>query len=215
MEVIGELLERAEVQGYVTTDDILDLLPEAEESLDQLEEVFILLNEAGVEVYDERIDDDDDEKERALSFAEEEEEEEYDLASISSDDTVGLYLKEMARVPLLSLEEEVHLAKTLETGRKSRKILSNDGHDPDRRAELERLIEAGRIAREHLIKANTRLVVSIAKKYMGRGVPFHPWLPLQHVCHVVDSTDDHAGDRRPGADDSRPGPYVGPHPPPV
>jgi RNA polymerase primary sigma factor len=83
-----------------------------------------------------------------------------------------LYLKEMARVPLLTTEEEIRLAQALEAGRGAREVLSNDGHDPVRRAELEELIEEGLLAREHLIKANTRLVVSIAKKYMGRGVPF-------------------------------------------
>ncbi len=48
MDAVGKLLEKAEVQGYLTTDDILDLMPEAEETLDQLEEVFILLGEAGI-----------------------------------------------------------------------------------------------------------------------------------------------------------------------
>jgi len=178
MDVVSELLEKAEIQGYLTTDDILDLLPDAEESIEQLEEIFILLHETGIEVYDDRVDAESDLEvdEQALSAAlgeyEADEEEDGDLAGISSDDTVGLYLREMARVPLLTTEEEIELAKALEAGRRARAILSNDGSDPARRAELERLVEEGLAAREHLIKANTRLVVSIAKKYMGRGVPF-------------------------------------------
>lgn len=177
MDVVGELLEKAEVQGYLTTDDILDLLPDAEESIEQLEEIFILLHETGIEVYDDRIDAESDLEvdEQALNAVLGEydlDEEEGDLAGISSDDTVGLYLREMARVPLLTTEEEIELAKALEAGRRARAILSNDGADPAKRAELERLVEEGLAAREHLIKANTRLVVSIAKKYMGRGVPF-------------------------------------------
>jgi RNA polymerase primary sigma factor len=173
MDVIDELLERAEVQGYLTTDDILDLLPEAEETLEQLEEIFILLHETGVEVYDDKIDADAEAQDMGLPLGEYEDDDEgYDLAGISSDDTVGLYLKEMARVPLLTIDEEVHLAQALEAGRGARKVLENDGHDPVKRAELEGLISEGLAAREHLIKANTRLVVSIAKKYMGRGVPF-------------------------------------------
>jgi len=102
---------------------------------------------------------------------EDEDEEEYDLSEIASNDTVGLYLKEMARVPLLSTEEEVNLAVRLEAGRDAEKKLRKNP-DSDRATEWMFLIQDGINAREHLIKANTRLVVSIAKKYMSRGVPF-------------------------------------------
>ncbi|MEA3339351.1 MAG: sigma-70 family RNA polymerase sigma factor [Chloroflexota bacterium] len=174
MDIVDELLERAEVQGYLTTDDILDLLPEAEETLEQLEDVFILLHESGIEVYD---DEDEAEEERqALRVAGGDHGtnggDGYDLNRISSSDTVGLYLREMSRVPLLTIEEEVRLAKAVEVGRGARDILSNDGSDPQQRQKLEQQIEDALSARAHLIKANTRLVVSIAKKYIGRGVPF-------------------------------------------
>jgi RNA polymerase primary sigma factor len=175
MDAVGKLFDKAEVQGYLTTDDILDLLPEAEETLEQLEEVFILLQEAGIEVYDGKADTNATE-EQSLGIAgngyETNDDENYDLSGIASDDTVGLYLREMARVPLLRIEEEIRLAKALEAGRDAQKIVRNDGSDPVKRRELERQIREGLAAREHLIKANTRLVVSIAKKYMGRGVPF-------------------------------------------
>ncbi len=118
-----------------------------------------------------------------LEETEEEEEEEDDfilalsdddLANISVDDGIGLYLREMTRVPLLTTDEEVHLAKTIERARfsVSKVKVRGDRVAPKERHQLERAIEDGRLAREHLIKANTRLVVSIAKKYMGRGVPF-------------------------------------------
>jgi RNA polymerase primary sigma factor len=97
-----------------------------------------------------------------------------DLASISVDDGIGLYLREMTRVPLLTNNEEVHLAKTLERARANQAKLATRG-DRMNRIEREKIlsfVEDGRKAREHLIKANTRLVVSIAKKYMGRGLPF-------------------------------------------
>ena len=175
MDAVGKLFDKAEVQGYLTTDDILDLLPEAEETLEQLEEVFILLQEAGIEVYNSKADTDATE-EQSLGIAgngyETNDDENYDLSGIASDDTVGLYLREMARVPLLRIEEEIRLAKAFEAGRDAQKIARNDGSDPVKRLELERQIQEGLAAREHLIKANTRLVVSIAKKYMGRGVPF-------------------------------------------
>jgi RNA polymerase primary sigma factor len=176
MDVVGELFDKAEVKGYLTTDDILDLLPEAEETLEQLDEIFILLHEAGIEVYDDKVDTEDDEEEQppgiGVGGIEMNDGTSYDLSGIASDDTVGLYLREMARVPLLRIEEEIRLAKALEAGRGAQKTLCNDGSDPMIRQQLERQIEEGLAAREHLIKANTRLVVSIAKKYMGRGVPF-------------------------------------------
>jgi len=165
--IIEELLEKAEGQGYLTMENVLQIIPDAEEAVDKLEGVFLLLQEAGVDVYDDEaeaeLDDDDDL---------DDEEESYDLNGISSSDTVGLYLREMARVPLLEIEEEVHLAKTLEKGRSAQVELENNGTNLEKRRELERAISEGVAAREHLIKANTRLVVSIAKKYMGRGVPF-------------------------------------------
>jgi len=174
VDVVGELLERAETQGYLMTTDILDLLPEAEESLEQLEEIFVSLQEAGVEVYDDKVDADAKGEAQASKANElgKDDAESYDLSGISSDDTVGLYLKEMSRVPLLTTEEEIRLAKALEAGRIAQEDLKNDGTDPVRREKLERQVRNGLAAREHLIKANTRLVVSIAKKYMGRGVPF-------------------------------------------
>jgi RNA polymerase primary sigma factor len=80
----------------------------------------------------------------------------------------------MSRVPLLTLDEEVSLAKRIELGLQARNELaqSNDRTATERRRELEEINYDASLAREHIIKANTRLVVSIAKKYIGRGVPF-------------------------------------------
>jgi len=174
-ERLAELLEKADAQGYLTTDDVLEAIPEVEDSIDQLDEFLILLQEAGIEVWDDKV-----EVEEVLGLKEEELEEEasadedefLDLVGIPSDDTVGLYLKEMARVPLLTTDQEVRLARLLVKGRAARRKLSRNGHREDERRRLEKKIEEGRLAREHIIKANTRLVVSIAKKYIGRGVPF-------------------------------------------
>ncbi|MFN2217854.1 MAG: RNA polymerase sigma factor RpoD [Anaerolineae bacterium] len=180
-DVVESLIEKAELQGYLTMDEVLEAFPDPEERLEQVEEVFLRLNEAGIEVYDDKSDGEDEEsleREVFASVVDKEsddtplEEDAFDLSGISSDDTVGLYLKEMARVPLLSLEEEVDLAMKLTDATEARRELREDGDDPETRERLEAIIEEGREAREHLIKANTRLVVSIAKKYMGRGVPF-------------------------------------------
>jgi RNA polymerase primary sigma factor len=101
----------------------------------------------------------------------EDEDDGYDLNAMSSTDTVGLYLKEMARVPLLNIEEEINLAVRLEAGLSAEKKLKKNPTSA-RAVEWQCLVQDGVNAREHLIKANTRLVVSIAKKYMSRGVPF-------------------------------------------
>jgi RNA polymerase primary sigma factor len=98
----------------------------------------------------------------------------YELPPGEAIDSVGLYLKEMSNVPLLNMEQEVDLAKRIEAAKKTQRKIKRMKNKPTAKqeAEFRRLIEDGRMAREHLIKANTRLVVSIAKKYMGRGVPF-------------------------------------------
>jgi RNA polymerase primary sigma factor len=171
MDIIDELVEKGEDQGYLTLADILEALPEAEEELGQLDDIFVLMQEAGIQVYE----DEDEAKEQADSPAEEYSSnggEAPDLSRISTNDTVGLYLKEMSQVPLLATEEEVRLAKAIEAGREAHEILNSNGAGRKERRQLEKAIEEGLAAREHLIKANTRLVVSIAKKYMGRGVPF-------------------------------------------
>jgi RNA polymerase primary sigma factor len=173
-ELVAELLEKADVQGYLTTDDVLEILPDVEDALDQLDELFFVLQETGIEILDEKVDDEgaslkDEEPEEDDR---EDEEETFDLTGIASDDTVGLYLKEMARVPLLTTDQEVRLARLLVKGKTARIKLSKNGHRESERIRLEKIIEEARLAREHLIKANTRLVVSIAKKYIGRGVPF-------------------------------------------
>jgi len=95
----------------------------------------------------------------------------YDVSGMLSNDAVGLYLKEMARVPLLNTEEEISLAKRLELGDECERKLRKDPQHK-KAAEWQAKSADGMDAREHLIKANTRLVVSIAKKYMSRGVPF-------------------------------------------
>jgi len=174
IDTVAELMERAELQGHLTLDDVLEAFPEVEENLEELEEVFIYLQEAGIEIYEDERGETADKgiKEESIEEEEQEDKDVLDLSGISSDDSIGLYLKEMARVPLLTTQEEIRLAKLLERGEAAQRRLSKDGHAPEERRKLERAIDEGRVAREHLIKANTRLVVSIAKKYMGRGVPF-------------------------------------------
>ncbi|MBI2010172.1 MAG: sigma-70 family RNA polymerase sigma factor [Candidatus Chisholmbacteria bacterium] len=94
--------------------------------------------------------------------------------AIDADDTLGVYLKEMARTPLLTAAQEVELAMRMEQGKIAQEMLgrAKAGLSVRKRAWLERRVEEGKAARDHLVTANGRLVVSVAKKYMGTGVPF-------------------------------------------
>ena len=179
LSAISRLLELGRKKSFVTIDDILSVFPEAEQDVDKLEEAFAALISAGItyvddislgEPTDRDIDDVDDELEDE-DVSDLDKNENY-LANIDTDDTIGLYLKEVGRVPLLTAEEEVDLAQRIEQGRLAREELARGNVSPHRRIELQHLVRDGWSAREHLITANSRLVISVAKKYMGRGVPF-------------------------------------------
>jgi RNA polymerase primary sigma factor len=176
---IAALIEQGREKGFVTIDDILRFFPEAERDIDQLEEAYTSLLSAGVEIFDTSESAEPEPGEEELAEVEEEiplsgellEDDTY-LSAIDADDTIGLYLKEVGRVPLLTAEEEVTLAKQIERGKMARENLARGVNDIRRRIQLQGGIENGWSAREHLITANSRLVISVAKKYMGRGVPF-------------------------------------------
>jgi RNA polymerase primary sigma factor len=116
-----------------------------------------------------------------LEEASAEEPSEEELAAVDDDilngnDTIGIYLKEMSLVPLLNPKEELEIAQKIELGKQAkieRQVFEKKGSLSNKHsADLEARIEQGELAREHLIKANTRLVVSIAKRYVGSGVHF-------------------------------------------
>ena len=174
---ISQLVEYGRQKSVVTIDDILRFFPDAEQDVDQLEEAFSALLSAGIQYTEENPSDDVDEDEMDLSDIDEDDDENGiglsdDLSNIDTDDTIGLYLKEVSRVPLLTADEEVELAQRIEKGRISREELARVNVTPERRLELRKNIEDSWAARDHLITANSRLVISVAKKYMGRGVPF-------------------------------------------
>lgn len=167
---INKLLEYGRKKHYVTIDDILIFFPEAEQDVAQLEEAFAALTAAGIpyvddDTYEEPSEDDLEDDDVSFLASD-------DLANIDTDDTIGLYLKEVSRVPLLNAEQEVELAQRIERGRMAREELARGRVESHRRTELRNLIEDGWQAREHLVTANSRLVISVAKKYMGRGVHF-------------------------------------------
>ena len=124
---IARLIQLGRKKSFVTINDILEFFPDAEQDVEQLEEAFSALISAGIpyiEDADLLVDpSDEDLKKEAQEGGEEEEEPKPadDLANIDTDDTIGLYLKEVSRVPLLTATEEVELAQRIESGRMARK----------------------------------------------------------------------------------------------
>ncbi|HML21212.1 MAG TPA: sigma-70 family RNA polymerase sigma factor [Aggregatilinea sp.] len=182
----NQLLTKGNDQGFVTYDDILTLMPTVEQNIDELEELLESLSNAGIEVVatpptrDEEADEDEiaDEGEEATldpsALYEDLSQDAGYQQAMDTDDVVGLYLKEAGRVPLLTGEEEIALAKRMEAGRIAGEQLEEfgDALDWDTRDELYRLVNDGDAAQEYLVRANARLVISVAKKYIGRGVHF-------------------------------------------
>jgi RNA polymerase primary sigma factor len=170
---LERLLYLGRQQGYVTYDDLMEAIPEAELNIEQLEDALAILIEQGIEISDVEVEEPVTEEVVKKAVAAEAVPEEADLTAIDIDDSISLYLKEIGRIPLLTAEQEVDLAKRMEAGRTARRRLSRDGQlSIDERQKLKSVMRDGKGAQEHLVKANSRLVVSVAKKYVGRGVPF-------------------------------------------
>ena len=203
MKPLQHLVARAESRGYVTLDEIIEVFPQVEENLPELEDLFIYLSDEGIRVLygDEKqqsVELGTREKPRAPKRVARQVKAEFDLSEIASDDTVSLYLKEMARVPLLTADQEVSLARSFEQGLNAGSQLARDGQlSEHERLHLEDLAHDGEGARAHLIQANTRLVVSIAKRYLGQGVPFLDLIQEGNLglIKAVEKFDYHRGHR--------------------
>ncbi|WP_291427873.1 RNA polymerase sigma factor RpoD [Deinococcus sp.] len=185
---IQELLKGGRAAGVLASEDIATALAAAleangldPESPDAFEDMQLYLGSINIEVQD--LDEDEADAETddspvaaaTASRQQEDDEEKYfdDMPRAVSNDPVRQYLHEIGRVPLLTLEEEIALARRIEEGEEARKILDEDLELDDRgRRRLMRQMEDGAAARQGLIEANLRLVVSIAKKYTGRGLGF-------------------------------------------
>jgi RNA polymerase primary sigma factor len=141
----SKLWRKAKKQGFITQEEILKLFPDAEYRIDELDRLYDKLEKANIDVFDSAEEELKDDVKAATEL-------EKELATLSklegprSSDPVRMYLKEIGRIPLLTREEEVDLAQKVDRGSK--------------------------LAKEHLTTANLRLVVSIAKKYIGRGMSF-------------------------------------------
>ena len=129
--------------------------------------------EADADIDDDELLDSDDEEDEDREALEARLEEMSDRGT-STQDPVRQYLKEIGRVKLLTLEEEISLARRIEEGEAAAQRLEEEGDTLEARTKrgLQRVVEDGEMARQGLIEANLRLVVSIAKKYRGRGMSF-------------------------------------------
>jgi RNA polymerase primary sigma factor len=171
-EDVEWLLDEAEEQGYLTLEQIMEAFPEAEDDLGELEDLFTYFQEQDVQIVESEDDLVETELDDGVLSDDSDNGDTSDLSGISVHNAVSLYFKEMGREPLLKREEEILLAKRMQSGEEAKKKLDQNGHSAKERQQLEELIAVGKEARAHLIRANTRLVVSIAKRYRGQGLSF-------------------------------------------
>ncbi|MBI4743214.1 MAG: RNA polymerase sigma factor RpoD [Actinobacteria bacterium] len=179
IEEVKNLVAKGREKGSLTSDEVADFLQDVDLTTEQIENVYTVLHEMGIEVTDTPLLEDIEE------IVEESPEDEFKAgkkeakrieatAKITVNDPVRMYLKEIGKVPLLTAEEEVILAKKIEAREKA---LSKGKRARERlglaqRRALNRAEQEGIVAKKKLVEANLRLVVSIAKRYVGRGMLF-------------------------------------------
>ena len=162
---VRELLEQGKLAGSVTSEDVTAALIAAELPPESMDVVLRMLADSGVQIVD-GAEEEDEEETAAKADG--------DAAkAAATSDPVRMYLKEIGRVPLLSAAEEVDLAKRVEAGLfASEKLTTARDLPVGLERELEQVERDGQFAKKRLIEANLRLVVSIAKRYVGRGMLF-------------------------------------------
>jgi RNA polymerase primary sigma factor len=165
VDEVKDLIARGKEVGFLTSEEVGVALVAAELPPESMDAVLRLISDEGIQIVDSTDDDAEDE---TTARAED------DAAkSAPTSDPVRMYLKEIGRVPLLSAAEEVDLAKRVEAGLfASEKLTTQRNIGIELMRELELVERQGQLAKKRLIEANLRLVVSIAKRYVGRGMLF-------------------------------------------
>lgn len=164
-----ELIEKGKKKGVLSFKEITEAFEDIEVTTEEIEHLYDKFEKEGIEL----VEDLDKELEE-IEVSKEELEDLSVPEGINIDDHVKMYLKEIGKVNLLTPEEELSLAKRMADGEEAKITLEESDEEAiiDTREELERLIADGEKAKKSLAEANLRLVVSIAKRYVGRGMLF-------------------------------------------
>ena len=183
-EKLKELFVKGKKKGRLDSGELSEVLDEMDLDGDQMDSIYDSLETLGIEVGSEEflvgLPDEDGEPPME-AIAEIEEEELVDpnslVDSFNIDDPVRMYLKEIGKVPLLTADQEVALATAMTTGREAEERLdeaeaNGETLPAEELAQLKKQVKAGERAKQQLAEANLRLVVSIAKRYVGRGMLF-------------------------------------------
>ena len=182
-EKLAELIERGKKKGKLSSSELLDVLEDMELGTDQMDKIYDTLENLGIDtVGEDYMPELADTAEPPVEEMEEITEEEIVdpnslIDNFGTDDPVRMYLKEIGKVNLLTSEEEVELAQAMTAGNAAQEQLdelkaSGEEIPEELRRELEKTVKKGEKARQRLAEANLRLVVSIAKRYVGRGMQF-------------------------------------------
>ncbi|MCF2595223.1 RNA polymerase sigma factor RpoD [Pseudoflavonifractor phocaeensis] len=182
-EKLAELIERGKKKGNLSSTELLDVLEDMDLGAEQMDKIYDTLENLGIDtVGEDYIPELPDDAEPPLEAIEEISEEEMVdpnamVDSFGTDDPVRMYLKEIGKVNLLSSDEEVELAQAMAAGADAKTQLeeleaAGEEIPAELRTELNKLIKKGERAKQRLAEANLRLVVSIAKRYVGRGMQF-------------------------------------------
>jgi RNA polymerase primary sigma factor len=169
IDEVKDLIARGKEAGFLTTEEIANGLAAATLTQEQMEIILGAINDEGIEVLDTSKDADDEFGSDKLARKEDE----LAARSAGTGDPVKMYLKSIGRVPLLTAIEEVDLSKKVEAGLfAAEKLATEKKTSPSMRRDLEVIVREGAAAKDKLVEANLRLVVSIAKRYVGRGMLF-------------------------------------------
>ncbi len=165
---MSDLLEKGRTQGYLLTDDLLALFPNAEDQIEHLDQLYTSLVTEGIEVLENAPAHSETDRRQTHEERLEQAEQPSGVG-----DSVRLYLQQIGETDLLTMQGEVDLSKRIELGKFAQAQLDEEPElSLAERKALQALIEDGERARAHLIQANLRLVVSVAKRYVGRGMSF-------------------------------------------
>ena len=168
-DIKRELIEKGKKKGVLTFKEISDAFEDIEVTPEEIERLYDIFEKESIEL----VEDLDKELEE-IEVSKEELEDLSVPEGINIDDHVKMYLKEIGKVNLLTPEEELSLAKRMADGETAKEQLEEIGEeiDEDTKKQIDLLIVDGEKAKKSLAEANLRLVVSIAKRYVGRGMLF-------------------------------------------